>query len=214
MTESAAHWSGHQKGRQHGYTTQSEPRASASGFSGATPASERPRAYAWGSDECRRKCHGPWSYPLGSVLETYVRLRLARNGGPAVTRPSLPSRNERLYGDPDIFGDLPQQNRGDIPTAMERYRCASTVRMTVLLVGASLSNLGKTQRLELGSHFPGFEDGKLCHLQATSTVWMPTNCELTGGSPSFRSISMTSRRFPFSSSSVSAWECAPGKPGT
>ena len=59
MTESAAHPSGHRKGRPHGCVTQSEPRASASGFYGATPAPVKPRAYAWGSDECRRKCHAP-----------------------------------------------------------------------------------------------------------------------------------------------------------
>ena len=58
VTLPAARQSGYRNGRQHGCVTQSEPRASASGSSGATPASVKPRAYAWSSDECRRKYHG------------------------------------------------------------------------------------------------------------------------------------------------------------
>ncbi len=110
----------------------------------------------------------------GPYVTTFAS-RVARNSGPYVTRPSLPGRQERLYGNPDVLGDLPQQDRGDIPTAMERYRCASPVRMTILLMRASLSNLRKTQRLELGGHFSGLEDGKRRHSQATSTFWIPIN---------------------------------------
>lgn len=114
-------------------------------------------------------------YPPGSELEPMLSLRLVRTGGPHLTCPLLPSRQERLYGNPDVLGDLPQQDRGNIPTAMERHRCAYTVRMTILFMGASLSNLRKTKCLEVGSHFPGLEGGKVCHFQATSTFWMPIN---------------------------------------
>ena len=65
MTLLATRWSGCRKGRQHGCTTQSEPRAPASGFSGVTPASKTPRACAWGSDRSRRKCHAPSAQAAG-----------------------------------------------------------------------------------------------------------------------------------------------------
>ena len=70
---SGATWSGHRKGRQDECTTQSEPRAPASGFSGATPGSVKPRAYARGSDRCRRFRHSPSARRLNRFYGASLR---------------------------------------------------------------------------------------------------------------------------------------------
>ena len=64
-----------------------------------------------------------------------------------------------------------------------------------------------------GNDFPGLERGQLAHY-ATLMVWTPTNSDSSLGSPSSRSMLTTSCRLPCSSSRVSPWLCAPGKPGT
>ena len=49
--------------------------------------------------------------------------------------------------------------------------------------------------------------------QATRSVWVPTNSDSSWGSPSSRSILITSSRLVRNSSIVSPCECAPGQPG-
>ena len=45
----------------------------------------------------------------------------------------------------DVPGNLPQKNGGDISSGMKWNRRASSIRVTILLVGAALSDLLKTQ---------------------------------------------------------------------
>ena len=100
--------SGHRKGRQHGCVTQSEPRASASGLSGATVRAVIPRAYAWGSDQCRLDCHGPgWvgCCRIGGALGNRApgRARLPPSHHAHDTRTSRLARRLALPGPPGPF---------------------------------------------------------------------------------------------------------------
>jgi len=72
----------------------------------------------------------------------------------------------------------------------------------------------KPKRLRIATTSEGLRTGTLPTTQATATFCTPTNSDSSTGSPSSRSIDITSRRLAFSSSSVAPWECAPGKPGT
>ena len=65
------------------------------------------------------------------------------------------------------------------------------------------------------SHLSGFENRRRTHAQAgTEICWSPTKSLSKAGSPSSRSMAMTSWRFACSSSRLSPWLWAPGKPGT
>src|SRR5438034_5423172 len=97
---------------------------------------------------------------------------------------------------------------------MERNSCESTIWMPVLLVRPALPNFNKAESFQDRSNFAWFKDGIFSHRQPTMTVCVPTNSASKSGSPSSSNIPITSRRLVFSSSKLSAWVWAPGKPGT
>jgi len=101
-----------------------------------------------------------------------------------------------------------------IAPAMKWNAGPASVGVPILFVRSFLANRRKAEPLEDCCHFHRLEDWVLSHCQASITVWVPTNSETNGGSPSSSSISMTSRRLLWSSSNVSACVCAPGNPGT
>ena len=47
----------------------------------------------------------------------------------------------------DVFCDLAQQKRRDVPTRVKGYRCAPAVRMTILSMRTSPPHLGKAKSL-------------------------------------------------------------------
>lgn len=96
--------------------------------------------------------------------------------GESVTRPA------------DVLGDLAQQDRRDIATAVVRNGRGAAIRMAKLLVRATLADF------------------------ATTTACVPTNSVSSFGSPSSSSIAITSLRLACSSSRVAPWLCAPGNP--
>lgn len=122
--------------------------------------------------------------------------------------------NEVFDGKPDVAGDLPQQGRSDVPSFVHGNGGASAIGMPVLDVRATLSNGDETLAFQKAANFRGFENRERTHDQATATFCVPTNSASSLGSPSSRSIEMTSRKLALSSSNESACECAPGKPGT
>jgi hypothetical protein len=61
-------------------------------------------------------------------------------------------RQEFLYRQTDVFGDLAEQNRGDIADAMKGDGCAAAIRMAVLSVGPALTHLLKPERFKNGRH--------------------------------------------------------------
>src|SRR4051794_32385957 len=97
---------------------------------------------------------------------------------------------------------------------MEWHSRTPAVGMAELLVSPTLPDLDAPQRFQPGDNLLRLEHRQLRHGQSTCTACVPTNCDSNSGSPSSRSIPMTSARFRFNSSSVSPWEWAPGKPGT
>lgn len=123
-------------------------------------------------------------------------------------------KNQFLHRQPDITGNLPEQRRCEIPHLVDRNCRAPTIRVTVLNMRTALANFYKTKSFKQSANFRGLENGKRTHGQATATFCVPMNSATSRGSPSSSSIEITSRRFPLSSSKVSACEWAPGKPGT
>ena len=70
----------------------------------------------------------------------------------------------------DILGDLAQQDRGNIPTGVERHGSAATIGMTELLVGTALSGFDEAERLQEGNDLAWLENRDARHTQATFTV--------------------------------------------
>ena len=120
---------------------------------------------------------------------------------------------EFLCGQVDVFCNLTEKNGGNVSGTVIRYGCLSPVGMTELTVRSSLTNLFKPKTSKNSDDFFRFQDRKRSH-DYTMTAWVPTNSASSLGSPSSKSICRTSWRFACNSSSVSPWECAPGKPGT
>ena len=57
----------------------------------------------------------------------------------------LPVRNELMNRQTNVLRDLAEQRRRDVSSFVERDRCAATIRVTVLDVGATLTDRDKTQ---------------------------------------------------------------------
>jgi len=115
---------------------------------------------------------------------------------------------------PNVFGDLTEQDWGDISTLMKRNRCAAACGIAKLFVCPRCRTSVKPSLVRMAMTSLGLRMGTLPMTQATATFWTPTNSDSSVGSPSSRSIAITSCRLWLSSSSVSPWEWAPGKPGT
>ena len=58
----------------------------------------------------------------------------------------------------DVFGDLPQQRRGDVPTLVDWQRGAPAASIAELLMGSPLANQLKAQLPEDFRHFPRLEN--------------------------------------------------------
>ena len=62
------------------------------------------------------------------------------------------------------MSDLPEKARRDVTSRMERDRRASTIRVTVLPVRSSPSNLDEPESDEKPCHFPRLEDRYITHV--------------------------------------------------
>ena len=69
--------------------------------------------------------------------------------GMPAPRPSdiLAVPEELVRSRTDVSHDLAEENRGDVATAMDWYRCSTPVRVAKLLVGAPLPDFLETHRL-------------------------------------------------------------------
>jgi hypothetical protein len=61
---------------------------------------------------------------------------------------------ELLWRNRDIFDDLSQKRRRDIPACMERDGCPSSISVSELAVRAALTNLNKAEPLQRSNHLP------------------------------------------------------------
>lgn len=52
---------------------------------------------------------------------------------------------EIIKREPDVFGDLTEQDRGNVSTLMKRNRCASTRGIAELFVRSALADFGETE---------------------------------------------------------------------
>ncbi len=60
----------------------------------------------------------------------------------------------------NILDDLPEKKGRNIPTAMKWNCCASTVRMTILLMRTSLADLNKTQMFQYAFNLTKLQNGQ------------------------------------------------------
>ena len=82
----------------------------------------------------------------------------------------LSALEEIIKREPDVFGDLTEQDRGDVPTLMKRNRCAVPRSIAELFVRSALANFGETKLDEDSNDFIGLEDGSLAHDSSNSDV--------------------------------------------
>ena len=73
-----------------------------------------------------------------------------------------------VNGQANVFGNLSEQNRRDVCAGMKWHSGASSIRMAILFVRASLPNFFEAHRFKNGRHFARFSDGRLAHTQATA----------------------------------------------
>ena len=73
-------------------------------------------------------------------------------------------------GDAKISSDLSQQRWGDVAASMERDCCSSTVWMTELFVGTTLTDLNEPQVLEDLYDFEGGQDWDIAQLTPPRSV--------------------------------------------
>ena len=88
---------------------------------------------------------------------------------PRVSRKSLLIFEELIDGKAGVFCDPTQQEWRDISTRVEGNGCASSIRMTELLVRTTLPDLGKTEVLQNRSYLARLEYRHLCHGQGSET---------------------------------------------
>jgi hypothetical protein len=63
----------------------------------------------------------------------------------------------------DIFGNLSQKDRGDIPPTVEGYGRATSIGMAELFMRPSLSDFVEAKSLEHTDDFPWLQDGAFHH---------------------------------------------------
>jgi hypothetical protein len=78
----------------------------------------------------------------------------------------------------DVFGNLTEQDGGDISALMKRNRCATACCITELLVRSALAYLGETEFDKNGDNFIGFEDRNIAHESSDSDVLHPNKLGL------------------------------------
>ncbi len=61
----------------------------------------------------------------------------------------------------DVVGNLAKQSGGNVSALLEGHCRNATVRVSELLVRATLPHLGEPESLENGHHLTRFEDGRL-----------------------------------------------------
>jgi hypothetical protein len=107
----------------------------------------------------------------------------------------LTSRQQLVDSETNVPRDLAEKRGRDISRAVEWHRRATAIRMTELLVRTALPDLGEPVREQQCHDFARLQNWDAAHSQATWMVRTSTNSDSRFGSPSSRSISMTSRRF-------------------
>lgn len=86
----------------------------------------------------------------------------------------------------DVFGDLAEQDRGNVAALVARNRCATPIDIAKLFVGATLADFGKAQFDEDGDDFIGFEDGNVTHGSSDGDVLNPDELGFQFGFPVFQ----------------------------
>lgn len=72
-------------------------------------------------------------------------------------------REEILHAHAYILDYPAQQNRGNVPAGMHRYRCPATIGMGELLVRPSVPNLDESEPKQHSNHLPRLQDREAGH---------------------------------------------------
>ena len=117
------------------------------------------------------------------------------NLSPMSSTAHLSNRQQLIDSEANVPRDLAEKRGRNVARAVERHRRAAAIRVTELLVRTPLPDLGEPMRLQQRHDFAWLQNWDAAHPQATWMVRTSTNSDSRFGSPSSRSISMTSRRF-------------------
>lgn len=96
-------------------------------------------------------------------------------------RVGLSMLEELIKREADVFGDLTEQDWGNVSTLMKRHRCAATGGIAELLMRAALADFGEAKFGEDGDYFAGFEDGNIAHGSSDGDVLNPNKFGLQYG---------------------------------
>lgn len=78
----------------------------------------------------------------------------------------------------DVFGNLTEQDGGDISALMKWNRCAAACCITELLVRSALADFGEAEFDKNGDNFIWFEDRNIAHESSDSDVLNPNKLRL------------------------------------
>ena len=98
--------------------------------------------------------HGCLALPLCAALPRSVRVDC---------RVALSALEQLIKREADVFGDLTEQDWGNVSTLMKRHRGAAAGGIAELFVGTALANFGEAESEKNGYDFIGFEDGNIAH---------------------------------------------------
>lgn len=88
---------------------------------------------------------------------------------------------ELIKREADVFGDLTEQDRGNVSTLVKRHRCAATGGIAELFMRAALADFGEAKFGEDGYYFAGFENGNVAHGSSDGDVLNPNKFGLQYG---------------------------------
>ena len=122
---------------------------------------------------------------------------------------------EFFWGDVYLAQDFSDEGTRQIPSRVFGQSRGPSIRVSIKNVAAFLSDSHKTHLEKYFLHDPKIHYRQMSHM-AISICCKPTKWGKSGRSSPYssRHSSITSFKFSCSSSKVSAWVWAPGRPGT
>ena len=113
----------------------------------------------------------------------------------AVVGPPLASTEQLFDREPDVAGNLAEERGRNIAPRVEWNGRPAAVGVPILAMRPTLPDLLKPVLDQERSHLARLQNRQRTHAYATRIVCRPMNSDSSFGSPSSRSIAMTSRKF-------------------
>ena len=118
---------------------------------------------------CQHSTKSPNSDELSAAAQRPSRGAPTLGGVPLQRLVGLTVLEQAIDGEPDVFGDLPEQDGRNIPALMKRHGGTSSSTVTKLLVRTTLPDLRETKLEENGDDLCRLENWDVAHAYATAT---------------------------------------------